>query len=159
MMIDCATHAVALVPGGAFVDGALAGLAGRGEAIVLRHMRRHVHGAKIGDMIGRVIRLVLTGRNAAAGSLAPGLEHDLRGAALSGSGGLRCNAGPPQPLPVLHCGGAHIAGLRPPPGGLAIEPAVGVGRTRMGIVLALLSMEVGATVVVTAAVLGAKALL
>src|ERR1700680_4768454 len=92
-------------------------------------MRRHVHGAKIGDMIGRVIRLVLTGRNAAAGSFAPGLEHDLRGAALSGAAGLRDNAGHRQPMPVLHCGVAHIAELRLPPGGLAIEPTVGVGRT------------------------------
>jgi hypothetical protein len=32
-------------------------------------------------------------------------------------------------MPVLPCGVAHIAELRLPPGGLAIEPTVGVGRT------------------------------
>ena len=39
-----------------------------GGGIVLRHMRRHVDGAKIGHMIGRVVRLVLTDRDAVAGS-------------------------------------------------------------------------------------------
>jgi len=40
-----------------------------GDCIVLRHMRRHIRGAKIGDMIGRIIRLVLTGRDTAASLL------------------------------------------------------------------------------------------
>jgi hypothetical protein len=44
-------------------------------------------------------------------------------------------------------------------GRLAIKPAVRVAGTRMGVVLALLAMEVGAVIIVTAAVLGAKALL
>ena len=39
-------HAIALVPRGAAVDGAGSGLAGFGDAIVLRHMRRHVEGSK-----------------------------------------------------------------------------------------------------------------
>ena len=46
-------HAIAFVPRGAFVDGALATFAGFGDAIVLCHMRRDVAGAKIGHMIGR----------------------------------------------------------------------------------------------------------
>jgi hypothetical protein len=50
-------HAVARMPRGSFVDSAVAGLAGFGDGIVLRHMRCHVDGAKIGDMIGRIIRL------------------------------------------------------------------------------------------------------
>ena len=32
-------HAIAFVPGGAFIDGAATALAGFGRAIVLRHMR------------------------------------------------------------------------------------------------------------------------
>jgi hypothetical protein len=36
------------------------------RAVVLRHMRRDVEGSKIGDMLGRVIGLVLAGGDAAA---------------------------------------------------------------------------------------------
>src|ERR1700681_3502833 len=56
--------AIAWMPGGSFVDGAVAGLAGFGDGLVLCHMRRHADGAKIGDMIGGIVRLVLTGRDA-----------------------------------------------------------------------------------------------
>ena len=61
-------------------------------------------------------------------------------------------------MPVLHGGMAHIAELRLPPGRLAIKPAVRVAGTRMGVVLALLAMEVRAVIIVAAAVLGTKAL-
>ena len=66
-------YSVAFVP----VDGALAASAGFGNAIVLCHMLCDVPGAKIGHMIGRVIGLVLTGRDAPASGFALGLEHDL----------------------------------------------------------------------------------
>ena len=128
-------------------------------AVVLRHMRRDVDGAQIGDMIGCVIGLVLADRDAAAGGLALGLEHGLRGAALGGAVGVRDHAGHRQPMPVLHGGVAHIAELGLPPGGLAVKPAVGIAGARMRVVLALLAVEVRAVVVVAAAVLGAKALL
>src|ERR1035437_1855355 len=111
-----------------------------------------------GHMIGRVISLVLTGRNAAASVFAPGLEHDLRGAALGGAIGVRDHAAHRQPMPVLHDGVAHIAELRLPPSGLAVKAAVGIAGTRMRVVLALLPMEVRA-IVVAAAVLGAITLL
>src|SRR6266542_5311981 len=75
-------QAVAFVPRGTPVDGALAALAGCGDAVVLRHMRRDVDGAQIGYMIGRVIGLVFAHRDAAAGLLGFGLEHYLRSAAL-----------------------------------------------------------------------------
>ncbi len=65
------------VPRGASVDGALAASAGFSNAIVLRHMPGDVPGAKIGHMIGRVIGLVLTGRDAPASGFALGLENDL----------------------------------------------------------------------------------
>jgi hypothetical protein len=117
-------HAIARMPRGSLVDGAVAGLAGFGDGIVLRHMRRHVDGAKIGHMIGRVVRLVLTDRDAVAGSFAFGLQHDLRGPAFGGAIGVRDHAGHRQPMPVLHGGVAHIAKLRLPPGRLAIKPAV-----------------------------------
>ena len=41
-------HAVPRMPRGSLVDGALAGLAGFGDGLILRHMRRHADGAKIG---------------------------------------------------------------------------------------------------------------
>ena len=50
-------HAVPRMPRGSFVDGAVAVLAGFGDRLVLRHMRCHVDGAKIGDMIGGIVRL------------------------------------------------------------------------------------------------------
>src|SRR5467141_4035601 len=147
------------MPRGSFVDGAVAGLAGFGDGLVLCHMRRHADGAKIGDMIGRIVRLVLTGCDAAACGFASRLQHGLRGSAFGGAIGMRDPAGHRQPMPVLHCGVAHIAELRLPPGRLAVKPAVWIAGTRMGVVLALLAMEVSAVVVITAAVLGAKALL
>src|SRR5712664_4299035 len=146
------------MPRGSFIDGAVAGLAGFGDSLVLRHMRCHVDGAKIGHMIGSLVRVVLTGRDAAAGSFAFGLQHDLRGSAFGGAIGVRDHAGHRQPMPVLHGGVAHIAKLRLPPGGFAVKPAVRVTGTGMSVVLALLAVEVRAVIIV-ATVLGTKALL
>ena len=53
----------------------------------------------------------------------------------------------------------HIAKLGLQSGRLAIKPAVRVAGTRMSVVLALLAVEVGAIIIVTATVLGTKALL
>src|SRR5215211_8318464 len=64
-----------------------------------------------------------------------------------------------QPMSVFHRGVAHVAELRLPPGRLAVKSAVGIGRARMRVVLALLPMEIGPAVIIAAAVLGAKALL
>src|ERR1700746_19438 len=75
-------HAVAFVPRGASVDGALPALAGCGAAVVLRHMRRDIDGAQLGHMIGGVIGLVFSYRDAAAGLLGFDFEHDLRSATL-----------------------------------------------------------------------------
>ena len=68
--LDRLRHAVPRMPRRSFVDGAVAVLAGFGDGLVLCHMRRHVDGAKIGHMIGGIVRLVLTGRDAVAGSFA-----------------------------------------------------------------------------------------
>ena len=57
--------------------------------LVLRHMRCRVDGAKVGDMIGRIIGLVLTGGDAMAGSFASGLQHGLRGTTFGGAIGPR----------------------------------------------------------------------
>jgi len=54
---------------------------------------------------------------------------------------------------------AHIAKLGLPSGRLAIKPAVRVAGAGMGVVLALLAVEIGAIIVVAAAVPGTKALL
>src|SRR6476646_1666670 len=144
------------MPGGSFIDGAGAGLAGFGDGLVLCHMRRHADGAKIGDMIGGIVRLVLTGRDAAACGFASRLQHGLRSPAFGHAIGMRDPAGHRQPMPVLHGGVAHIAELGLPSGRLAIKPAVWA---RMGVVLALLAVEVGAVIIVAAAVPGTKALL
>src|SRR5229473_4160346 len=129
------------MPRGALVNGALAGLAGFGEAIVLCHMRRHADGAKVSHVIGGIVGFVLTDRDAAAGGFAPGLQHDLRGAALGGAISMRDHAGHCQTMSVLHGGMPHIAELCLPPGRLAIKAAVWVAGTRMGVVLALLAMK------------------
>lgn len=81
-------------------------------------------------MVPRPHRAVM--RRTAA--LLPGLQH-LCGATL----------GPYREVPL-------------PSGGLAIKPAWVAG-TPMGVVLALLAMEVRAVIIVTATVLGTKALL
>src|SRR5215510_9263495 len=90
-------YAVPRMPRGSFVDGAAAVLAGFSDGLILRHMRRHAHGAKIGDMISRIVRLVLTGRDAAACSFASRLQHGLRSPALGGAIGIRDPAGHRQP--------------------------------------------------------------
>ena len=123
--------------------------------LVLRHMRRHADSAKIGDMIGGIVRLVLTGRDAAACGFASRLQRGVRRAAFGGTIGIRDPAGHRQSMPVLHGGGAHIAKLGLP---FAIKPAIRVAGTRMGVILALLAVEIGAIIVV-AAVLGTKNLL
>ena len=137
----------------------IAVLAGFGAAIVLCHMRRHVDCAKFCHVVGGIVGLVLTGRDAAAGSFALCFKHDLRGSALGGAIGMGDLAGHRQPILILHRGVAHIAKLRLLPGGLAIKSAVGVAGTGMGVVLALLTVEVRAVIIVTAAVPRAKALL
>ncbi|SRR5258708_4785756 len=65
---------VAGVARGAGVDGACAPFAGLGQAVVLRHMRRDADVAQGGDMIARVVGLVLASRDAAARALRLALE-------------------------------------------------------------------------------------
>src|SRR3979490_2931218 len=151
--------AVPRMPRGSFVDGAVAVLAGFGDGLVLCHMRRHADGARMGDMIGDIVRLVLTGRDAAACGFASGLQHSLRSPAFGGAIGMGDPAGHRQPMPVLHGGVAHIAKLGLPSGCLAIKPAVRVAGTRMSVILALLAVEVGAIITVAAAVPGTKTFL
>src|SRR6476646_8253626 len=71
---------------------------------------------------------------------------------------LRPNARHRQPMAVLHGGVAHVTELCFPPGGLAVETAVGIASARMRVVFALLAVEVGPVVVVATAVLGAETL-
>ena len=144
------------MPRGSFVDGAVAGLASFGDGLVLCHMRRHADGAKIGDMIGRIVRLVLTGCDAAACGFASRLQHGLRSPAFGGAIGMRDPAGHRQPMPVLHGGVAHIAKLGLPSRRLAIKPTVRVAGAGMGVVLALLAVEIGTVIIVATAVLGTK---
>src|SRR6202521_1833817 len=122
-------------------------------------MWRDVDSAQVGHMIGRVIGLVFADGDTAASLFGFSLEHRLRSATLGGAGGERDHAGHRQPMAVLHGGMAHIAELRLSPGRLAVKAAVGIGRARMCVVLALLSVEVGAAVGVATAVLGAEAFL
>ena len=49
-------------------------------------------------------------------------------------------------MPVLHDGVAHIGKLGLPAGSLAVKAAVGVGRARVRVVLALLAVEIGAAI-------------
>jgi hypothetical protein len=147
------------MPRGSFVDGAVAVLAGFGGGLVLCHMRRHADGTKIGDMVGRIVCLVLTSRDAAACGFASRLQHGLRSPAFGGAIGMRDPAGPPPARAGSPWWRAHIAKLGLPSGRLAIKPAVRFAGARMGVVLALLAMEVGAVIIIAAAVLGTKTLL
>ena len=61
-------------------------------------------------------------------------------------------------MSVLHDGVAHIGEFCLARSGFAVKTAVGIAGTRMRIVLALLAMKVR-TVVITASVFGAEALL
>src|SRR6266481_6435143 len=133
-------HAIAFVPRGASVDGAPTTLAGCGDAVVLRHMRRNVDGAQMGHMVSRVIGLIFAYRDAAAGLPGFGLEHDLRSAALGSAVGERDHARHRQPMAVLHGGVAHVAELRFSPGGLAVKTAIGIAGARMRVILAPLSV-------------------
>lgn len=86
-------HTISGMPRGSFVDGTVAGLAGFGDGLVLCHMRRHADGAKVGDMIGGIVRLVLTGGDAAGCGFASCLQHGLRSPAFGGTIGMRDPAG------------------------------------------------------------------
>src|SRR6202011_1737129 len=94
-------------------------------------------------MVSRVIGFIFAHRDAAAGLLGFGLEHDLRSAALGSAIGERDHAGHRQPISVLHGGVAHVAELRLAPGGLAVKTAIGIAGARMRVILAPLSVEVG----------------
>ena len=85
-------HAVTGMPCCAPVDGALAALGT--AAVVLRDMRRDVHGPKLGHVLGRVVG------DAVAGGFGFSLEHLLRSLSLGGSRGMRDKAGHRQPVPV-----------------------------------------------------------
>src|SRR5262249_36941046 len=108
-------------------------------------------------MVSGVIGFVFAHRNASAELLDFGLEHRLRSAPLAGAGSERALAGHRQPIPVFHRDVAHVAEPRLPPGRFAVKSAVGSGRARMRVVLALLPMEVGPAVIIAAAVLRAEA--
>jgi hypothetical protein len=74
-----------------------------------------VEGAQFGHMIGRVIGLVASGRDAAPDHSGLGFKHHLRSAALGGTGGQRDHAGHRQPVPVLYAGVAHWPWKLAPP--------------------------------------------
>src|SRR5271163_3724013 len=150
-------HAIPFKPRGAAVDGAFAGLAGFGRSVVLSDMRRHPDVAQRRDMIAGVVGLVFANRYGAAGVLAFGFEHRLRCAPLGHAVGVRHHTGDRETVAVLHGGVPHITELCLAARGLAVEPAVRIGRARMGLVAALLLMKVRAVAAV-AAVLGAEAL-
>src|SRR5258708_22816574 len=58
-------HAITLMPGGSFIDGTGARLAGFGDGLCLSHMRRHAPGPKVGHVTATLVRLVLTSRDTA----------------------------------------------------------------------------------------------
>src|SRR5215475_15954461 len=104
-----------------------------------------VDGAQLGYVIGAVEGLAFTHCDTVTGLLGFGLEHRFRSAALSGAIGERHHAGYRQSMPVLHCGVAHIAEPGFATSSFAVKPTVRIGCARMGVILALLAMEVGAT--------------
>ena len=86
-------HPIAVVAGGALVDGAAA------LGIILRHVRGDVHVPQLADEIMNVIALVGSQRDAAvAGNV---LGHQQRGIAFGCTVGLRGARGDHQPVAVL----------------------------------------------------------
>ena len=141
----CLRHAVAVVPGGSSVDSALASV--RIGDVVLGHVWRDIQRAELGDVVSGVIGLVLADGDATAAFLGLYLEHDFRRAPLGRSRGMREPSSHRQTIPVLHGHVSHVAELCFLSGGLPVQPAVGIGHAGMGVVLALLSVEVRAIVV------------
>jgi hypothetical protein len=93
-------------------------------------MWRHVDGAQLRYAIGAVKGLVFTLRDTATGLLGFGLSivSEARRSALP----LASVTMPTyrQPMPVLHCGVAHIAEPGFATGSFAVKPTVGIGCAR-----------------------------
>lgn len=103
-------NAIAVMPRGSFVDGAVAGLVGLVMAWFCVTSGVTLMREELPHMIGRIVCFVLTGRDAVTDSL--------RSSALGSAIGMRHHAGHHQPIPVLHGGVADIAKLGLPPAAL-----------------------------------------
>src|SRR5262249_52344639 len=117
------------------IDRTPAPLAGLGEAVVLRNMRRDVHPAQRRNVIAGVVGFVLADGDAllAFGSF---LEHGLRSAPWGGAARLCNHAADGKAVPVLHERMAQVRELGLAPVRLAVELGFRVGRALMRIVLA-----------------------
>src|SRR6266481_942803 len=96
-------------------------------------------------------------RDATTGFFALGFKHRFGCAAFGRAISLCDHPGYGQSVPVLHDSMPHIGQLRLTALGLAVKPALRVGRALMRVILALLTVEV--LTAVAAPVLRAKALL
>src|SRR5215213_5833792 len=128
---------VAGVSGGASIDGRAPGLGG--------HVRGNVDRAQLVDEVLGVIPLVGAERDAPR-SVSARLDHVERGDALGVAVGLGEAGVHDQAMPVLHERMAHEAQPGFAAQSLAIEPRVGIGGTLMGLVGAVLAVEVALAV-------------
>src|SRR6266513_937551 len=119
-------------------------LAGLGQAVVLRNMRRDVHLAQRRNVIAGVVGFVLADRDSSSRSFGFLLEHRLRGTPLGGAAGLCDGAVNSKTVAVLHDRMTHIAELGLAPGRLAIELGLWVACALMRFVLAPLAVKVRA---------------
>lgn len=150
-------HTVTLVPRRAGVDRAVAVVAGFGFGVVLCHMWCRAELAQHGNMVCRVISLVLANRGGLARFFGLLLQQRLGRATFRRTVRLRDHASHGEPVAVFHQRMAHIAQFRLAALRLAVQAAVGVGRAGMRVIFAFLAVNVLAAVAVAGTVLGFEA--
>jgi hypothetical protein len=124
------------------IDCAAAMLAGLGQAVVLRNMRRDVHLAQRRNVIAGVVGLVLADRDSSSRSFGFLLEHRLGGAPLRRAVGRRDGAANRKAVAVLHDRMTHIAELGLASVSLTVKLGLGVARALVRVVLAPLAVKV-----------------
>ena len=120
---------------------------------VLRHMRRHLHGAQFIDEVFGVIGLVGAQRDR-SWSIRARLDHMKRRDAFGVSVRRRQASVDEEPVPVLHQRVTDKAEFRLLAGPFAIEPRFGIARGHMRFVRSLLAVKI--RLFVAAAALGRR---
>jgi len=154
-LADALADRVPRVTGGAAINGRTA------VHGVLGDVRRGIAAAQLVDEVGRVVAPIGTDRHAVAPGQADAHVHG--GRALPGAAGWGQFVIHDQAVAVLHLNMALVAKLRALASALAVQPRLRIRLGGMGVVTALLSMEIPLAVAPgtrtgTTPVLGPKAL-
>ena len=144
---------VAGVPQGSSVDRRLAPLAGLGQMTIDGDVRGHGSGAQVGHEPGHVIGLVGAQGDPPLRSAAAALDQIERRLSLGRTAGLGDAATNRQTVAVLHQGMTEIAELGRLAVALAVELGVRIGGAPMGLVGALLAVEVAFAIAARAVII------